>query len=98
MDYDHHILYHLKSPLCNEMMAFYFQFLKFDNSSAIVYLNDSLLKVSIKTQHILYQTSRYPHKNCPCLSIKMDYLLCNYHIVVNYSNLINGYGNEPNGI
>jgi hypothetical protein len=53
MDYDHHILYHLKSPPCNEMMAFYFQFFKFDNSCAIVYLNDSFLKVSIKTQHIL---------------------------------------------
>jgi len=36
MDYDHHILYHLKSSHCNEMMTFYFQFLKFDYSSVIV--------------------------------------------------------------
>jgi hypothetical protein len=70
MDYDDHILYHLKSLPCNEMMAFYFKFFKFDSWSVIILLNEPLLKVSIKPQHILYQTSRYPHKNCPCLSIK----------------------------
>jgi hypothetical protein len=30
------ILYHLKSPPCNEMMTFYLQFLKFDSLSVIV--------------------------------------------------------------
>jgi len=56
MDYDHHILYHLKSPPYNEMMTFYFQFLKFVFSSVIVQLNEYFFKNSIKPQHILYQT------------------------------------------
>jgi hypothetical protein len=46
MDYDHHILYHLKSPPCNEMMTFYLYFLEFESSSVIVLLNETLLKVS----------------------------------------------------
>jgi hypothetical protein len=56
MDYDQKILYHLKSLPCNEKMEFFLHFFKFDFSSVIVQLNESLFKISIKPQHILYQT------------------------------------------
>jgi hypothetical protein len=37
------MLHHFKSPPYNEMMTFYFQILKFDTTSAIDLLNESLL-------------------------------------------------------
>jgi len=68
------ILHHLKSPPCDEMMAFYIQFFKFDFKcySLIKWIP---LKISIKLQHILYQTWRYLIK-IALVTPKIDYLMC----------------------